>query len=166
MPVAAYRYMTQTSPLVHRFHFRHHIFEKVVPKRWLSSETSSIHIRLSKLRCERISFLHSLPPRALPARTRSSLLALHPPASPVCPDLAFEQYSHFSSFKMESTQDGAIPLSNDYVTAPLPNDFEDYHFPINRLKRSLEDPSKTPLVLVACGSFSPYVYFRAGCLVP
>lgn len=58
---------------------------------------------------------------------------------------------------MGSTQDEAMPLSNDYVTSPLPNDFGDYQFPTNRLKRSLEDPSKTPLVLVACGSFSPYV---------
>jgi len=62
---------------------------------------------------------------------------------------------------MEATQDRVIPLSNDYVAAPLPNNLEDYQFPANRLKRSFEDPAKTPLVLVACGSFSPYVYLEA-----
>ncbi len=30
-----------------------------------------------------------------------------------------------------------------------------YVFPDYRLKRTLDDPSKTPLLLVACGSFSP-----------
>lgn len=30
-----------------------------------------------------------------------------------------------------------------------------YVFPDYRLKQTLDDPSKTPLVLVACGSFSP-----------
>ncbi|KAK1772933.1 putative nicotinamide mononucleotide adenylyltransferase [Phialemonium atrogriseum] len=32
---------------------------------------------------------------------------------------------------------------------------EDYRFPYHKLKRTLVDESKTPLVLVACGSFSP-----------
>ena len=30
-----------------------------------------------------------------------------------------------------------------------------YHFPDYRLKKKMEDPTKTPLLLVACGSFSP-----------
>ncbi|MCJ1400584.1 hypothetical protein MMC11_003790 [Xylographa trunciseda] len=34
-------------------------------------------------------------------------------------------------------------------------DLSSYAFPDHRLRRNLEDPSKTPLVLVACGSFSP-----------
>ena len=32
---------------------------------------------------------------------------------------------------------------------------DNYTFPAERLKRSLADSSKTPLVLVSCGSFSP-----------
>jgi nicotinamide mononucleotide adenylyltransferase len=30
-----------------------------------------------------------------------------------------------------------------------------YRFPTHRLKRTMDNPSKTPLVLVCCGSFSP-----------
>ncbi|KAF8423407.1 nicotinamide mononucleotide adenylyl transferase [Tirmania nivea] len=35
-----------------------------------------------------------------------------------------------------------------------------YEFPIHRLRRTLSDPSKTPLCLVACGSFSPITYMH------
>ncbi|KAF8622714.1 hypothetical protein AX15_006805 [Amanita polypyramis BW_CC] len=36
----------------------------------------------------------------------------------------------------------------------------DYLFPHHRLSRTLKDPSKTPVVLVACGSFSPITYLH------
>lgn len=35
-----------------------------------------------------------------------------------------------------------------------------YSFPHHRLSRTLRDPSKTPIVLVACGSFSPVTYLH------
>ena len=35
-----------------------------------------------------------------------------------------------------------------------------YAFPHNKLKRRLTRPGKTPLVLVACGSFSPVTTLR------
>lgn len=35
-----------------------------------------------------------------------------------------------------------------------------YQFPSERLVRVLRDPSKTPIVLVACGSFSPLTYLH------
>ncbi|RJE18095.1 nicotinamide mononucleotide [Aspergillus sclerotialis] len=37
---------------------------------------------------------------------------------------------------------------------------EDYTFPELRLKRTMDDPEKTPLLLVACGSFSPITYLH------
>lgn len=37
---------------------------------------------------------------------------------------------------------------------------DDYKFPLHRLKASLEDNSKLPLVLVACGSYSPITYLH------
>ncbi|KAF3491351.1 nicotinate (nicotinamide) nucleotide adenylyltransferase [Arthroderma uncinatum] len=37
---------------------------------------------------------------------------------------------------------------------------ESYSFPTDRLKRVMDDPSKTPLLLVACGSFSPITYLH------
>ncbi|KAI5283838.1 hypothetical protein KEM54_001799, partial [Ascosphaera aggregata] len=35
-----------------------------------------------------------------------------------------------------------------------------YVFPRSRLARCMRDPSKTPLLLVACGSFSPITYLH------
>jgi nicotinamide mononucleotide adenylyltransferase len=35
-----------------------------------------------------------------------------------------------------------------------------YSFPDSKLKTTLKDSSKTPLVLVACGSFSPITYLH------
>ncbi|KZF26712.1 nicotinamide mononucleotide adenylyl transferase [Xylona heveae TC161] len=35
-----------------------------------------------------------------------------------------------------------------------------YSFPQQRLRRVMRDPSKTPLLLVACGSFSPITYLH------
>ena len=44
------------------------------------------------------------------------------------------------------------------MSAPPPA--AEYAFPSNRLTRTLADPSKTPLVLVACGSFSPITHMH------
>ncbi len=35
-----------------------------------------------------------------------------------------------------------------------------YRFPTHRLKSRQSDPDRTPLVLVACGSFSPITYLH------
>ena len=35
-----------------------------------------------------------------------------------------------------------------------------YTFPDGRLRKKMEDPSKTPLLLVACGSFSPITFLH------
>lgn len=40
------------------------------------------------------------------------------------------------------------------------NNMSTYAFPQNRLKRVMDDSSKTPLLLVACGSFSPITYLH------
>ncbi|KAF7845864.1 hypothetical protein BT93_L0258 [Corymbia citriodora subsp. variegata] len=37
---------------------------------------------------------------------------------------------------------------------------DSYKFPVMRLKRKLSDPTKTPLLLVACGSFSPITFLH------
>lgn len=41
-----------------------------------------------------------------------------------------------------------------------PMDPESYKFPDHRLKKVMSDPAKTPLLLVACGSFSPTTYLH------
>ena len=40
------------------------------------------------------------------------------------------------------------------------NEPNGYSFPRSRLKQSMDDSSKTPLLLVACGSFSPITYLH------
>lgn len=35
-----------------------------------------------------------------------------------------------------------------------------YTFPDARLRKKMEDPSKTPLLLIACGSFSPITFLH------
>lgn len=37
---------------------------------------------------------------------------------------------------------------------------DSYHFPAHRLRHTLRDGSKTPIALVACGSFSPVTYLH------
>jgi nicotinamide mononucleotide adenylyltransferase len=37
---------------------------------------------------------------------------------------------------------------------------ENYRFPDNRLAHTLRDSTRTPLVIVACGSFSPITYLH------
>ncbi|KAL2012393.1 hypothetical protein VTN00DRAFT_5111 [Thermoascus crustaceus] len=46
------------------------------------------------------------------------------------------------------------------VLAMPPAPMDDYTFPEHRLKRVMDDPDKTPLLLVACGSFSPPTYLH------
>jgi nicotinamide mononucleotide adenylyltransferase len=43
---------------------------------------------------------------------------------------------------------------------PFARTLNDYYFPEHRLKPVMDDPSKTPLLLVACGSFSPITYLH------
>ncbi|KIV83565.1 nicotinate (nicotinamide) nucleotide adenylyltransferase [Exophiala sideris] len=40
------------------------------------------------------------------------------------------------------------------------NTMDEYHFPDSRLKKKMDDASKTPLLLVACGSFSPITFLH------
>ena len=45
---------------------------------------------------------------------------------------------------------------NDTMSSSL----ETYSFPHRKIRRRLEDPTKTPLLLVACGSFSPTTFLH------
>ncbi|KAJ9126658.1 hypothetical protein QFC24_001688 [Naganishia onofrii] len=41
-----------------------------------------------------------------------------------------------------------------------PGEAGEYRFPVHRLKRKMKDESKIPIVIVACGSFSPPTYLH------
>lgn len=47
-----------------------------------------------------------------------------------------------------------IQESNKFTNPP------NYSFPSHRLSPTLRDPQKQPIVLVACGSFSPVTYLH------
>ena len=49
---------------------------------------------------------------------------------------------------------GPVPLAASAMT------LENYAFPAHRLLRQQTDPERIPLVLVACGSFSPITYLH------
>lgn len=61
--------------------------------------------------------------------------------------------------RLYEAETASIPSERQLAAAKI--DFahaaimDTYNFPDYRLKQTLKDPSKTPLVLVACGSFSP-----------
>lgn len=57
-----------------------------------------------------------------------------------------------SANKMATTNETRSP--SDFTNPP------NYSFPSHRLSRTLRDSRKQPIVLVACGSFSPVTYLH------
>ena len=55
-----------------------------------------------------------------------------------------------------------VPLRYDASESRLSqsSDMDAYNFPDYRLKKTMDDPTKTPLLLVACGSFSPITFLH------
>ncbi|CAG8439872.1 6855_t:CDS:2 [Diversispora eburnea] len=49
---------------------------------------------------------------------------------------------------------------DDPIVKLQPSKMEDYFFPVHKLKTRLEDDKKEPVVIVACGSFSPITYLH------
>lgn len=70
-------------------------------------------------------------------------------------------FSFCSASKMDSTPPttardtsstaAGLPLTDEHIATHTPATLEDYSFPTDRL-RTLNDKTKTPLVLMACGS--------------
>lgn len=68
-----------------------------------------------------------------------------------------EQVREYCNLSLISTTMDAqvLPRKTNVFTNP-PN----YAFAFHRLRKTLRDPSKQPIVLVACGSFSPVTYLH------
>lgn len=66
-------------------------------------------------------------------------------------DFAFSSYLTFPRRLGSPTQSNTMSSN-----APM----TDYRLPTERLHRTLRDSSKQPIVLVACGSFSPVTYLH------
>ena len=54
----------------------------------------------------------------------------------------------------------ADPADSSEFNDSMSSSLENYKFPHRKLKRVLRDPARTPLVLVACGSFSPPTFLH------
>jgi nicotinamide mononucleotide adenylyltransferase len=54
-----------------------------------------------------------------------------------------------------TTADNRQPADNADLDIADTMSLDHYKFPSERLKKTLSNPNKTPLVLVSCGSFSP-----------
>lgn len=74
---------------------------------------------------------------------------------------------HDSPYFLQNSVDGARPIvhSADLEEVPVgvtrqAQKLADYKFPIHRLARVMQDETKSPLVIVACGSFSPITYLH------
>ncbi|KAI9856923.1 MAG: hypothetical protein M1824_005077 [Vezdaea acicularis] len=51
-------------------------------------------------------------------------------------------------------------MASSDALEPIPTELQTYQFPKSRLKRVMDDPNKTPLCLVLCGSFSPITFLH------
>lgn len=68
----------------------------------------------------------------------------------------------FQPFYLTIMADATQPQGN-HARPPPPDPStpaEEYVFPEYRLKRVMDDSEKTPLLLVACGSFSPITFLH------
>ena len=68
---------------------------------------------------------------------------------------------HFPGVQLATAKPpGLVQTTSSQV---IPGDravMDAYHFPDGRLQKKMEDSSKTPLLLVACGSFSPITFLH------
>lgn len=72
---------------------------------------------------------------------------------------------HISSLKTESRPNNTLlSTMTENLASPMPAPASvagsAYQFPSHRLKTRQSDPTRIPLVLVACGSFSPITYLH------
>jgi hypothetical protein len=75
----------------------------------------------------------------------------------------FAQFSPSQSFRISRERRQYHTLSNLVAMSAAPTGsmtMNEYTFPTERLQSQLRDPSRTPLVLVACGSFSPITFLH------
>jgi Cytidylyltransferase-like len=58
------------------------------------------------------------------------------------------------------TSSSARPIAQTTTPVHTKDNMDAYNFPNYRLKKKMDDASKTPLLLVACGSFSPITFLH------
>jgi Cytidylyltransferase-like len=72
--------------------------------------------------------------------------------------LSFAQTRSSKSFAKSHIPSGSTAEIGRHEASRIKMDA--YNFPEYRLKKKMDDPSKTPLLLVACGSFSPITFLH------
>lgn len=87
--------------------------------------------------------------------------------TPITHNHVVKQKNTNSPYTLDNTLEGARPIihSADLEEVPVgvtrqARTLSSYQFPTHRLARVMQDESKSPLVIVACGSFSPITYLH------
>ena len=122
----------------------------------------ALHSRPHASWSQRASSSHSNPNRSSPVQAVSDD---RPAYSQFSEDLDAQEDAGSSAAEPDDEVDGVEGLASDarLRDGRVPQQGqtkEDYSFPRHRLPTKMRDESKTPLVIVACGSFSPPTYLH------
>ena len=110
------------------------------------------------LRFARITFRHRTP--LLGSKRHSSTNSLQ---RSLAEKAALDKQERLYT-QLDQIESAAIPSQRRVAEAKVriaqAATMDAYNFPDYRLKKTMDDPSKTPLLLVACGSFSPITFLH------
>ena len=84
------------------------------------------------------------------------------PAKDLVQPVQVSQHGEASEQSTSSPEVQESPTSSYSIPSEgiFPIDRQGYSFPYSRLRRKMKDSMKTPLVLVACGSFNPVTFLH------
>ncbi|KAJ4153834.1 hypothetical protein LMH87_010305 [Akanthomyces muscarius] len=97
----------------------------------------------------------SLPATAAAADAEPRVTPASAPTGPTPPSSPPGTTARSDDDPLQTAQKQVLPQQQQQLTPPPSPPPNTYTFPAKKLKRRLTQPGKTPLVLVACGSFSP-----------
>ena len=85
------------------------------------------------------------------------------PLTPSKPELTTNDTLHAKPQMSNGLNHTGPTQMNGHAVSLADNSMDElssYIFPVSKLSTFMQDPSKTPLLLVACGSFSPITYLH------
>lgn len=122
----------------------------------ISASSSSFHHKNSSSNSSGRQGRHSRPLAAPPSRPDPAVVEIQAPSTMTENDSTPDRENGLQDANGASSSSSSTS-ERSFTSTPV---LESYVFPEHRLKTVMEDPSKTPLLLVACGSFSPITYLH------
>lgn len=121
----------------------------------------------SQISRKRLRLCYSAPHPACAASVFTQLSTFHPlarptpiPSSPSGRRITFRCFNDVEALARRPFSSSAQRHTKLQAVLGEADEMDAYNFPDARLKKKLDDPSKTPLLLVACGSFSPITFLH------